>query len=212
MSNLASASNFNIDSDARGLRFEEVLPGVGHCKSARHRPCHGDTDAYLIREDKSNHARPSLQDRGIKPGKLSLPLHPWSFKFLTPPQNGLGAFILQCRRLDFHYCDWAGSSRGMNAFLASPLLASFSRAHPQIEIRVSPRPRRHPVIKGYYINGREKAVCVRNLEKEQVLQKARLLMESSGLQNRRIRGKNVESGNENVRGMWSPYHGGLRDV
>lgn len=28
-------------------------------------------------------------------------------------QNGLGAFILQCKRLDFHYCDWAGSSRGM---------------------------------------------------------------------------------------------------
>ena len=28
-------------------------------------------------------------------------------------QNGLGAFILQCRKLDFHYCDWAGSSKGM---------------------------------------------------------------------------------------------------
>jgi large subunit ribosomal protein L43 len=28
-------------------------------------------------------------------------------------QNGVGAFILQCKRLDFHYCDWAGSSRGM---------------------------------------------------------------------------------------------------
>ena len=28
-------------------------------------------------------------------------------------QNGVGAFIRQCRRLDFHYCDWAGSSKGM---------------------------------------------------------------------------------------------------
>jgi large subunit ribosomal protein L43 len=28
-------------------------------------------------------------------------------------QNGVGAFILQCKRIDFHYCDWAGSSRGM---------------------------------------------------------------------------------------------------
>lgn len=28
-------------------------------------------------------------------------------------QNGVGAFILQCKRLDFHYCDWAGSSKGM---------------------------------------------------------------------------------------------------
>lgn len=29
-------------------------------------------------------------------------------------QNGVGgAFIHQCKKLDFHYCDWAGSSRGM---------------------------------------------------------------------------------------------------
>ena len=31
----------------------------------------------------------------------------------TLSQNGVGAFILPCKRLDFHYCDWAGSSRGM---------------------------------------------------------------------------------------------------
>jgi len=28
-------------------------------------------------------------------------------------QNGVGAFILQCKKLDIHYCDWAGSSKGM---------------------------------------------------------------------------------------------------
>ena len=28
-------------------------------------------------------------------------------------QNGVGAFILQCKKMDLHYCDWAGSSRGM---------------------------------------------------------------------------------------------------
>ena len=28
-------------------------------------------------------------------------------------KNGVGAFILQCKRLDFHYCDKWGSSRGM---------------------------------------------------------------------------------------------------
>lgn len=28
-------------------------------------------------------------------------------------QNGVGAFILQCKRLDFHYSDWAGSSTGL---------------------------------------------------------------------------------------------------
>jgi len=34
---------------------------------------------------------------------------------INKPQNGVGAFILQCKRLDFHYCDWAGSSRGMKS-------------------------------------------------------------------------------------------------
>lgn len=32
---------------------------------------------------------------------------------LIQRQNGVGAFILQCKRLDFHYCDWSGSSRGI---------------------------------------------------------------------------------------------------
>ena len=99
-----------------------------------------------------------------------------------------------------------------SAFLKSHLLPAFSKANPQIEIRISPRPRKHPVIKGTYINGREKAICVRNLEKEQVLQKAELLMQASGEKNKKIRGRNVLSENENVRGIWSPYHGGIKNI
>jgi len=124
----------------------------------------------------------------------------------------VGAFILQCKRLDFHYCDWAGSSQGTNAFLKSPLLARFTAQYPMTEFRVSPRPHRHPVLKAYYINGREKAVCVRNLEKEQVLKKAELLMQNSGAKNKKIRGRNVVSTNENVRGIWSPMHGGIKNI
>jgi len=124
---------------------------------------------------------------------------------LTVGQNGVGAFILQCKRLDFHYCDWAGSSKGMNAFLRYTL-PNFAALNPQIEINVSPRPRKHPVIKGTYINGREKAICVRNLEKEQVLAKAILLRDASGEKLKRVT-KPVKSINESVRGVWSPYHG-----
>jgi len=49
-------------------------------------------------------------------------------------------------------------------------------------------------------------VCVRNLEKEQILQKAELLRDASGEKLRRVT-KPVRSGNESVRGIWSPYHG-----
>ncbi|KAI9043404.1 mitochondrial 54S ribosomal protein mL43 [Aspergillus affinis] len=129
---------------------------------------------------------------------------------VTSAKNGVGAFILQCKRLDFHYCDWAGSSRGMVSFLKNKLPA-FAKAHPQIEIRVSPRPHKHPMVKGHYINGREKVVCLRNLEPEQIFNKTVALKEASGEKLKRTN-KPVTSINDSVRGIWSPYHGDLRRV
>jgi len=142
----------------------------------------------------------------------------------------VGAFILQCKRLDFHYCDWAGSSKGMkyvlpplfavalcdaNAYLLSLFLRDtlprFAKANPSVEITVSPRPRKHPVIKGTYINGREKAICVRNLEPNSILQKAILLRDASG-EKLRKETKPVKSINDSVRGIWSPYHSGPMTV
>ncbi|KAI4238591.1 MAG: hypothetical protein LQ349_001008 [Xanthoria aureola] len=122
-------------------------------------------------------------------------------------RNGVGAFILQCKRLDFHYCDWAGSSQGMNLFLQHNL-ARFAASHPSIEIHVSPRPHRHPVIRGHFINGTQHSICVRNLEKGQVLQKAEILRDMSGEKARRVKGgRAVGSLNEGTRGVWSPFHG-----
>jgi large subunit ribosomal protein L43 len=86
-------------------------------------------------------------------------------------------------------------------------LPRFASANPQIEITVSPRPTRHPVICGHYINGREKVICVRNLEPNQILKKAELLRDASGERLKRVT-KPVKSINESVRGVWSPYHGG----
>ena len=85
-------------------------------------------------------------------------------------------------------------------------LPKFAKQNPQIEITVSPRPRKHPVIKGTFINGREKAVCVRNLEQGQVLEKALLLRDASGERLKKVT-KPVKSLNESVRGIWDPFHG-----
>jgi len=92
----------------------------------------------------------------------------------------------------------------MNAFIKHTL-PLFARANPSIEINISPRPRKHPVVRGHYINGKERAVCVRNLEKEQILEKTELLRDASGEKNRRTT-KKVESVNESVRGIWDPFH------
>ena len=85
-------------------------------------------------------------------------------------------------------------------------LPEFAAKHPQIEMTVSPRPSKHPVITGHYINGRQRAICVRNLEANQILQKAELLRDSSGEKNKRTN-KPVTSFNPSVRGIWSPHHG-----
>ncbi|PHH76611.1 hypothetical protein CDD82_3914 [Ophiocordyceps australis] len=118
--------------------------------------------------------------------------------------NGLGAFILQCKKMDLHYCDWAGSSRGMNGFIKS-MLPKFAAANPQIEFVVSPRPGKHPVMIGHYINGRTKPICVRNMQPYEILKKAQLLRDASGEKLRRYN-KAVKSTSPSVRGIWSPYH------
>lgn len=86
------------------------------------------------------------------------------------------------------------------------MLPKFAAAHPEIEITVSPRPTKHPIVNAHYINGNRRTICVRNLHANQVQGKAELLRDSTGEQNRRTK-KPVKSFNESVRGIWSPYHG-----
>src|SRR5262245_51926889 len=93
----------------------------------------------------------------------------------------------------------------MNAFIKSSLPA-FAKRNPQIEISISPRPRRHPVIRAHYINGNQRSICVRNMTNEGVREKAELLRDASGETNKRVN-KPVTSINESVRGIWSPFHG-----
>ncbi len=71
---------------------------------------------------------------------------------------------------------------------------------------VSPRPSKHPVIVAQYINGRERSICVRNMEPYEILKKVEQLRDASGEKVRRVT-KPVQSINASVRGVWSPYHG-----
>ncbi|QDS77408.1 hypothetical protein FKW77_006318 [Venturia effusa] len=128
-----------------------------------------------------------------------------AIRLVAKGQNGVGAHILPCRKLDFFYCDWGGSSRGMIKFITHTL-AGFAKQNPQVEITVSPRPNKHPVVLGHYLNGRHKAICVRNLEKEQILQKVELLRNANGAKLKRVK-KPVISSQESVRGVWSGIHG-----
>ncbi|KAK3213718.1 hypothetical protein GRF29_28g708044 [Pseudopithomyces chartarum] len=121
-------------------------------------------------------------------------------------QNGVGAFILPCKRITLRYCDWAGSSRGMNAYLKTQF-GLFAKRNPQVEFQVYRKHNQDPVITAYYLNGHQKSVNVKNLTPEGVREKIELLRNSSPEKNKRVAGKPVTSINESVRGIWSPFHG-----
>jgi large subunit ribosomal protein L43 len=127
-------------------------------------------------------------------------------------QNGSRSYVPPILSLSLHYCDWAGSSRGMNAFLRSPLLSQLTSTHPHVEFLISPRPGKHPVLKAQYVNGRQKAICVKNLAMEEVKAKCGLLLGSDGSKNKRVGGRKVVSSQESVRGVWSALHGGIKDI
>lgn len=90
-------------------------------------------------------------------------------------------------------------------------LPKFAAKHPEIEISVSPRPQKHPVVIAHYINGQTRPVCLKKLDPNQILAKLDLLRDSTGHVNRRVN-KPVISTNSSVRGVWSPYHGDLKTV
>ena len=86
------------------------------------------------------------------------------------------------------------------------ILPKFAAANPQIEFSISPRPNKHPVVTGHYINGRTKPVCVRNLSPYEILEKVELLRDASGEKLTKTN-KAVTSTKDSVRGIWSPFHG-----
>jgi large subunit ribosomal protein L43 len=102
----------------------------------------------------------------------------------------------------------------MNAFLKHTL-PPFAATHPSIEIIISPLqggPNSHPSIMAHYVNGRSKSISARNLEPGEILGKVRLLRDSDGTKNRRVRGSVVQVGGgteEGVRGVWSGLHEGV---
>ncbi|ORX57505.1 hypothetical protein DM01DRAFT_1319439 [Hesseltinella vesiculosa] len=126
-------------------------------------------------------------------------------KLIKPVSNGAGAFVLQCRKLVFNYCEHWGSSSGMVNYIKKDLV-KFAAENPQIEIVVQQRKAHHPIIRGYYLNGRDKVICTRNMQANEIGNKVRLLQSSSGEKLKLLAKKPVISTNESVRGIWSPFH------
>ncbi|CAG8674611.1 17883_t:CDS:2 [Acaulospora morrowiae] len=124
---------------------------------------------------------------------------------ISRPKNGVSGFIFQCRKIEFNYCERSGSSRGMIEYLKSRLI-SFAKKNPQIEIIVTPRPSKHPLIRGTYLNGFQKDICVRNKEPKDISEVVQLIRDHTGYKAKGRFKKPVISTTPSVRGIWSPFN------
>ncbi|KAF8610770.1 hypothetical protein BDV93DRAFT_484234 [Ceratobasidium sp. AG-I] len=123
----------------------------------------------------------------------------------TKPSNGHGAFVPQLRKLVFEYCDTWSSS----ALLRSYLLRNTERLaeqNPHVEVVVRQRSFKPPIVRGIYLNERDKVIPLNKLQPASIEQKVQLLLDSSGAKIRLFK-RPVESTTEGARGMWSGFHG-----
>ena len=136
---------------------------------------------------------------------------------VSKARNGVGAFVLPCKRITMTYCNFGGSSAGMRDFLRMRL-AKFAQQHPGVEIRVLEKPGKHPVITGEYAtpnaamnagslkNGNAtKQICVRKWNIDVIENKLNILLNSSGKKLSKPK-HTVVSENPSVRGIWSPFY------
>ncbi|PRT56308.1 54S ribosomal protein L51, mitochondrial [Wickerhamiella sorbophila] len=131
-----------------------------------------------------------------------MPVQPAKF-IQSTFRNGVGSFVQPCTKIVLRYCNWGGSSRGMRKLL-NENIRQIAAENPEIEVVVQKKSG-HPIVQGFYANGNIKSVCVRNYEPSKILEKISVVRNSSGEKLRKYN-RAVESKNESVRGIWSPFH------
>ncbi|KAF9650682.1 hypothetical protein BDM02DRAFT_1288035 [Thelephora ganbajun] len=119
--------------------------------------------------------------------------------------NGHSAFIPQCRKVVFEYCNKWPSSANTRTFLLNHL-QSVAKENPHVEFVVKQRNQKEPVVRGFYINNRDKVVPLNGFEVNGIQKKVQLLLDSSGAKIKPLKRRTVESTTESARGIWSGLH------
>ncbi|EKM83642.1 hypothetical protein AGABI1DRAFT_110291 [Agaricus bisporus var. burnettii JB137-S8] len=121
------------------------------------------------------------------------------------PANGHTTFLPQIRKLVFEYCDKWPSSHNTRTFLCTRL-QDLARENPHLELVVKQRNHKEPIVRGFYVNNRDKVVPLNSLEVTAIQQKIRLLLDASGAKIKPLKRRPVESTTESPRGIWSGLH------
>ncbi|GJJ09574.1 hypothetical protein Clacol_003797 [Clathrus columnatus] len=121
------------------------------------------------------------------------------------PANGHSNFIPQIRKLVFEYCDYWPSSANTRTYL-NTRVEQLALDNPHVEIVVKQRNHKQPIVRGFYLNNRDKVIPLNGFEANMIQQKVQLLLDSSGAKIKPLKHHAVESTTESPRGIWSGLH------
>ncbi|KAI4522905.1 hypothetical protein K525DRAFT_222717 [Schizophyllum commune Loenen D] len=126
-------------------------------------------------------------------------------KLGSRPANGHTSFLPHIRKMVFEYCEKWPTSANTRTYLVKHL-EDLARENPHVEIVVKPRNHKQPIVRGFYVNNRDKVIPLRDLEVNGIEKKVQLLLDSSGAKIVPLKRRTVESMTESARGIWSGLH------
>jgi large subunit ribosomal protein L43 len=77
--------------------------------------------------------------------------------------------VRQLKELLIRYSDRDGSSRGLISWMNQNLV-KFAESNPTLQITTEIKRNKHPIVRGMYINGNSKTICIKNLDPEIVFE------------------------------------------
>ncbi|PPQ67373.1 hypothetical protein CVT25_005952 [Psilocybe cyanescens] len=123
------------------------------------------------------------------------------------PTNGHAAYLPQIRKLVFEYCDKWPTSANARIYINTRIEA-LAKANPHVELVVKQRNHKEPIVRGFYVNNRDKVIPLKSLEVTGIHQKVQLLLDSSGAKIVPLKRRAVESTTESPRGplLFAPLY------
>ncbi|KAI5454177.1 39S ribosomal protein L51, mitochondrial [Naganishia albida] len=121
---------------------------------------------------------------------------------------GYNNYVPPLRKLIVDYHPEAPAQRGLREYIRSPLV-KLAQENPEVEILVRKvKQGRAAVLRGHYVNGRDKVICVNKMEANEIANKVQLLLDSSGAKLKHLKNLQVQAGPgaESARGIWSGLH------
>lgn len=73
--------------------------------------------------------------------------------------------VKQLKELLIRYSDYDGSSKGIRDWMRSSLV-TFATKNPEFIIKTQLKRNVHPFVRGYYLNGNDKTICIKNQSPE----------------------------------------------